>query len=170
MFGEISFVTNAAGNILQLAVSLDYSVFLLHRFAECRQTADNPEDAMVQALTMSTSSILSSGLTTVIGFLALCLMQFRIGPDLGLALAKGVAISLITVFVFMPALILSTYKLIDKTQHRSFMPSFKGFGKFVSRVMIPFVIIFAILIVPCYLASSANSFYYGASLIFGSAT
>lgn len=170
MFGEISFVTNAAGNILQLAVSLDYLVFLLHRFAECRQTADNPEDAMVQALTMSTSSILSSGLTTVIGFLALCLMQFRIGPDLGLALAKGVAISLITVFVFMPALILSTYKLIDKTQHRSFMPSFKGFGKFVSRVMIPFVIIFAILIVPCYLASSANSFYYGASPIFGSAT
>ena len=170
MFGEISFVTNAAGNILQLAVSLDYSVFLLHRFAECRQTADNPEDAMVQALTMSTSSILSSGLTTVIGFLALCLMQFRIGPDLGLALAKGVAISLITVFVFMPALILSTYKLIDKTQHRSFMPSFKGFGKFVSRVMVPFVIIFVILIVPCYLASNANSFYYGASHIFGSAT
>lgn len=170
MFGEISFVTNAAGNILQLAVSLDYSVFLLHRFAECRQTADNPEDAMVQALTMSTSSILSSGLTTVIGFLALCLMQFRIGPDLGLALAKGVAISLITVFVFMPALILCTYKLIDKTQHRSFMPSFKGFGKFVSRVMIPFVIIFVILIVPCYLASNANSFYYGASHIFGSAT
>lgn len=170
MFGEISFVTNAAGNILQLAVSLDYSVFLLHRFAECRQTTDDPEDAMVQALTMSTSSILSSGLTTVIGFLALCLMQFRIGPDLGLALAKGVAISLITVFVFMPALILSTYKLIDKTQHRSFMPSFKGFGKFVSRVMIPFVIIFVILIVPCYLASNSNSFYYGASHIFGSAT
>lgn len=73
-------------------------------------------------------------------------------------------------FCFMPALILSTYKLIDKTQHRSFMPSFKGFGKFVSCVMIPFVIIFAILIVPCYLASSANSFYYGASPIFGSAT
>ena len=170
MFGEISFVTNAAGNILQLAVSLDYSVFLLHRFAECRQTTDDSEDAMVQALTMSTSSILSSGLTTVIGFLALCLMQFRIGPDLGLALAKGVAISLITVFVFMPALILSTYKLIDKTQHRSFMPSFKGFGKFVSRVMTPFVIIFAILIVPCYLASNSNSFYYGASHIFGSAT
>ena len=170
MFGEISFVTNAAGNILQLAVSLDYSVFLLHRFAECRQTTADPEDAMVQALTMSTSSILSSGLTTVIGFLALCLMQFRIGPDLGLALAKGVAISLITVFVFMPALILCTYKLIDKTQHRSFMPSFKGFGKFVSRVMIPFVIIFVILIVPCYLASNSNSFYYGASHIFGSAT
>ena len=170
MFGEISFVTNAAGSILQLAVSLDYSVFLLHRFAECRKTSDDPKEAMVQALTMSTTSILSSGLTTVIGFLALCLMRFGIGSDLGLALAKGVAISLITVFVFMPSLILRTYKLIDKTQHRSFMPSFKGFGRFVSQVMMPMVIVFAILIVPCYLASNANSFYYGASHIFGSTT
>lgn len=170
MFGEISFVTNAAGNILQLAVSLDYSVFLLHRFAECRETNADPKEAMVQALTMSTTSILSSGLTTVIGFLALCLMQFQIGPDLGLALAKGVALSLITVFTFMPALILRTHKLIDKTRHRSLMPSFKGFGKFVSHVMLPLVIVFAILIVPCYLASNANSFYYGASHIFGSAT
>lgn len=170
MFGEISFVTNAAGSILQLAVSLDYSVFLLHRFAECRQTTTDPKDAMVEALTMSTTSILSSGLTTVIGFLALCLMQFRIGPDLGLALAKGVALSLITVFTFMPALILKTYKIIDKTEHRSFMPSFQGFGRPVSRVMLLMVLVFAILIVPCYLASNANSFYYGASHIFGSAT
>ena len=151
-------------------MSLDYSVFLLHRFAECRKNTADPEEAMVQALTMSTTSILSSGLTTVIGFLALCLMQFGIGPDLGLALAKGVAISLITVFTFMPALILCTYRLIDKSRHRSFMPSFKGFGKFVSRIMIPMVIVFAVLIVPCYLASNANSFYYGASHIFGSQT
>ncbi len=170
MFGEISFVTNAAGSILQLAVSLDYSVFLLHRFAECRETCPDTKEAMVRALTLSTTSILSSGLTTVIGFLALCLMRFGIGPDLGLALAKGVALSLITVFVFMPALILSTYKLIDKTRHRSFMPSFRGFGKFVSHVMMPLVIVFALLIAPCYLASNANSFYYGASHIFGQNT
>ena len=170
MFGEISFVTNAAGNILQLAVSLDYSVFLLHRFAECRQTADSPKEAMTEALTASTTSILSSGLTTVIGFLALCLMQFQIGPDLGLALAKGVALSLITVFTFMPALILKTYKFIDKTQHRSFMPDFKAFGRFVSRIMRPMALVFALLILPSYLASNANSFYYGASHIFGSAT
>ncbi len=170
LFGEISFVTNSAGNILQLAVSLDYSVFLLHRFAECRQESADPKEAMVQALTMSTTSILSSGLTTVIGFLALCLMQFQIGPNLGLALAKGVAISLITVFVFMPALILCTYQFIDKTKHRSFMPGFKGFGRFVSRLMLPMVVVFVLLIVPCYQASNANSFYYGASHIFGSST
>ncbi len=170
IFGEISFVTNSAGNILQLAVSLDYSVFLLHRFSECREKTEDTKDAMVDALTMSTSSILSSGLTTVIGFLALCLMQFQIGPNLGLALAKGVAISLITVFIFMPALILGTYKFIDKTKHKSFMPSFKGFGRFVSHIMMPMAIIFAIVIAPSYLASNANSFYYGASHIFGSDT
>ena len=170
IFGEISFVTNAAGNILQLAVSLDYSVFLLHRFAQCRLISDDPNKAMIDALMMSTTSILSSGLTTVIGFLALCLMQFQIGPDLGLALAKGVGISLITVFTFMPALILKTYKFIDKTMHKSFMPSFKRFGSFVSKLMIPMVIIFAILIVPSYLASNANSFYYGSSKIFASNT
>ncbi len=170
IFGEISFVTNAAGTILQLAVSLDYSVFLLHRFAECRRTATSPREAMIEALTMSTTSILSSGLTTVIGFLALCLMQFQIGPDLGLALAKGVAISLITVFTFMPSLILKTYRFIDKTQHRSLMPSFRGFGRFVRRIMLPMSLIFVLLIVPSYLASNANSFYYGASHIFGTNT
>lgn len=174
IFGEISFVTNAAGNILQLAVSLDYSVFLLHRFHECRQNHENTKAgakaAMVDALTMSTSSILSSGLTTVIGFLALCLMQFQIGPDLGRALAKGIAISLITVFVFMPVLILTFYPMIDKTKHRSFLPSFTGVGKLVQKLMLPFVCLFVIAVVPSYLASNANSFYYGASHIFGSAT
>lgn len=149
---------------------MDYSVFLIHRFTECRRETDNPKEAMVNALTMSTSSILSSGLTTVIGFLALCLMQFQIGPDLGRALAKGIAISLITVFTFMPCLILSTYKWLDKLQHRPFVPSFGGFGKVVLRVMIPVMVIFAIAIVPSYLASNSNSFYYGASKIFNEKT
>lgn len=167
IFGEISFVSNAAGSILQLAVSLDYSVFLIHRFEESRVKNTDVKAAMVEALCKSTTSILSSGLTTVIGFLALILMQFRIGPDLGLVLAKGVAISLITVFVFMPALILSTYKWMDKTKHRSFMPSFHKFGKFVRRIAIPMVIIFVIVIIPAYLASGSNIFSYGASKIFG---
>ena len=169
-FGEISFVTNSAGSILQLAVSLDYSVFLLHRFEECRWETPDVREAMADALTRSTGSVLSSGLTTVIGFLALCLMKFRIGPDLGLALAKGIAISLISVFTFLPALILLTYRLIDRSRHRSFMPSFQGFGRFVSRVMIPMACVFALLIVPSYLASNSNSFYYGSSHIFGAGT
>lgn len=170
IFGEISFVTNAAGSILQLAVSLDYSVFLIHRFEECLQEEKDKKKAMVQALCKSTSSILSSGLTTVIGFLALIFMRYGIGPDLGLALAKGVAISLITVFVFMPVLILSLYPLMQKTHHKRLLPDFKSFGKIVYRVMIPLVCVFAVAVVPCYLASNQNSFYYGSSHIFNEKT
>lgn len=170
VFGEISFVTNAAGAILQLAVSLDYSVFLIHRFEECLTETATPKEAMVEALCKSTSSILSSGLTTVIGFLALVFMQFQIGPDLGRALAKGVAISLITVFVFMPVFILATQKWLQKSKHRSFLPSFKRFGRVIYRVMIPLVCVFVVLIVPSYLASNANNFYYGSSQIYGPET
>ena len=167
LFGEISFITNAAGNILQLAVSLDYSVFLIHRFEECRKELHDPETAMVEALCKSTGSILSSGLTTVIGFLALTLMQFRIGPDLGLALAKGVVISLLTTFLFTPALIMMVYPIRDWMKHRSFVPSFQGLGRVVCRIMIPMACLFTLLVVPSYLASNANSYYYGSSEIFG---
>ena len=170
IFGEISFITNAAGSVLQLAVSLDYSVFLLHRFEECKQEQDTPAKAMVDALCKSISSISSSGLTTVIGFLALVLMRFKIGPDLGLALAKGVAISLIVVFLFMPAFILVTQKWINKTKHRYFMPSFRGLGKVVQKIAVPMAFLFALVIVPSYIASSANGYYYGASHIFGEDT
>ena len=170
MFGEISFITNAAGSILQLAVSLDYSVFLLHRFDECIQEHECTKDAMVDALLKSTSSISSSGLTTVIGFLALVFMRFKIGPDLGLALAKGIALSLITVFVFMPALFLKTRKIRNKLKHRSFVPDVTWFGKVVYKVMLPMVCVFAVLMVPAYLASNSNDFYYGSAYIFGPET
>ena len=170
IFGEISFVTNASGNILQLAVSLDYSVFLIHRFEECRKEIRNPADAMVDALCKAVSSILSSGLTTVIGFLALVLMRFRIGPDLGLALAKGIVISLITVFIFMPALILVFQRQLDRSRHRNFMPPFTKLGKLVRRIAIPMALLFGIVIVPSYLASNSNDYYYGSSHIFGPKT
>lgn len=167
IFGEVSFVTNAAGPILQLAVSLDYSIFLLHRYEECLRENPDKKGAMVDALCKSTSSIASSGLTTVIGFLALLFMRFGIGSDLGRALAKGVAISLICVFIFMPALILKTYALIQRTRHRRLLPRFTTLGKVVRHLMIPMVCVFAVLIVPFYLASNHNSYYYGSSKIFG---
>jgi predicted RND superfamily exporter protein len=170
IFGEISFVTNAAGNVLQLAVSLDYSVFLMHRFEECLQENPNPEEAMVDALSKSATSILSSGLTTVIGFIALIFMRFQIGPDVGLVLAKGVAISLITVFIFMPPLIISLHKPLQKLRHRSFLPSFLGIGRTVHRIMIPMVCVFVVMIVPGYLASNANNYYYGSSHFFNKET
>ena len=170
IFGEVSFVTNAAGSILQLAVSLDYSVFLIHRFTECRKEKSDVKEAMVDALTMSTSSILSSGLTTVIGFLALCLMQFQIGPDLGKALAKGIAISLLTVFSFMPCLILASYQWLDKFEHKPLVPEIRRFGKVILKVMLPMTAIFCLLIIPSYKASNANSFTYGSSKIFNEKT
>lgn len=170
IFGTISFVTNAAGSILQLAVSLDYSVFLIHRYEEC--LSDNPDrkGAMVDALCKSTSSIASSGLTTVIGFFALLFMRFGIGMDLGRALAKGVAISLIVVFIFMPALIMAVYPLIEKTRHKNLMPQFTFLGKAIQHIMIPLVCVFIVVAVPSFLASNSNSYYYGASHIYGSDT
>ncbi|MGM9537417.1 MAG: RND family transporter [Candidatus Onthomonas sp.] len=170
IFGEISFVTNAAGSILQLAVSLDYSVFLLHRYEECMETNRDSRKAMVDALCISTSSILSSGVTTVIGFLALVFMSFRIGPDLGLALAKGVAISLISVFVFFPNLVLVSRKWVNKTRHRFLLPDFHGFGRVVSYAMLPVMVLFFLVMVPCHEASTQNNFYYGSSHIFGPET
>lgn len=168
IFGEISFVTNAAGMILQLAVSLDYAVFLLHRFEESRREIPEPKAAMVDALCKSASSILSSGLTTVIGFLALGLMRFRLGQDLGFALAKGVAISIICVFVFMPCLILLTDKLLQKTKHRPLLPKFDKFGRVVSKIMIPMAVVFAVVITLSYLASNSNAFLSVSILTSGS--
>lgn len=167
IFGEISFVTNAAGSILQLAVSMDYSIFLLHRFAEFREMGMETEEAMIKALSKSIGSIASSGLTTVIGFAALILMRFKIGPDMGIVMAKGIVFSLITVIILLPALALCSYKIIDKTHHKSFMPSFQKFAAFVNKVKIPMLIITVIMVIPCYLAQQNNKFYYGSSNIFG---
>ncbi len=166
IFGTISFVTNSAGMILQMALSIDYSVFLIHRFDECRVHAE-PEEAMTEALTLSSSSILSSGLTTVIGFVALATMRFLIGADLGLALSKGVAISLITSLIFMPGVILLTYKLMERTRHRKFMPSFVKFGGFVRKVTVPLMIVFMLLSIPAFYCSTHNNYWYGGSHIYG---
>lgn len=168
--GEISFVTNAAASILQLAVSMDYSIFLLHRFSEEREKFGTIEEAMKSAMTKSCSSILSSGLTTVIGFAALILMKFKIGPDMGIVMAKSIALSLLCVLVLLPILAVYSYKLIDKTKHRKWMPSFKTFAKIVPKLRVPAIILFIVLLVPCNLASKQIQFSYGSSEIFGDET
>lgn len=114
-FGTISFVTNAAGSVLQLAVSMDYSIFLLHSFSRFRASGMDVQDAMSHAVKDSFSSVTSSALTTVIGFAALILMRFRIGPDMGVVMAKAIVFSLLCVLVFLPCLAVLCYKLIDKT-------------------------------------------------------
>lgn len=167
---EISFVTKAASSILQLAVSMDYSIFLLHRFADFRKDGYEVVEAMKLAVKKSFSSILSSGLTTVVGFAALILMNFRIGPDMGIVMAKSIFFSLLCVIVLLPILGVYSYKIIDKTAHKSFMPSFEKFGKFTQKIRIPLCIIFIILIIPCYLGSIHNDFIYGSSKILGDET
>lgn len=166
MFGEISFVTNAAGSVLQLAVSMDYSIFLLHRFAENRKEGKEVQTAMVDAVKQSAGSVLSSGLTTVTGFAALILMRFKIGPDMGWVMAKAIVFSLICVLCLLPALAISTYKLIDKTQHKSFVPDFNMLSKGVMKIRIPFLILAIIIAVPCFIAQGKNDFLYGSSRVY----
>lgn len=169
-FGEISFVTKAACSILQLAVSMDYSIFLLHRFSAYREEGMAVRDAMVKAIRKSFFTIAASGLTTVIGFAALILMEFRIGPNMGLVMAKAIALSMISVLILLPALALMSYKLIDKTKHRPLIPSFSGFAKLVSKVRIPALLIFLVILIPAFLAQGSNDFRYGAGEIFGEGT
>ena len=170
VFGTISFLTSATGVMLQMAVAIDYSVFLIHRFEECRRLYSDSEEAMTEALALSSSSILSSGFTTVIGFVSLATMKFLIGRDLGFALAKGVAICLIVTLTFMPGVILSMYRLVEKTAHRSFMPSFEGLGRVVLRTTVPMMIVFALAVIPSYICSERNSFWYGGAHMYGPET
>lgn len=162
-FGEVSFITQSVSPILQLAVSMDYAIFLLNSFARHRRETPDVNQAMRSAMMDSAPAVLASGLTTILGFLALVVMRFKIGPDLGFVLAKGIVLSLVSVMFFLPVLTLSCYRLIDKTQHRSFVPSFHKFGKFVGKSRIITIIIILILIVPCFLAQQRNSFTYGTS-------
>ncbi|WP_237664977.1 efflux RND transporter permease subunit [Sutcliffiella horikoshii] len=159
--GEVSFVTQSVAPILQLAVSLDYAVFLLHSFAEYRQKTNNPEEAMELAMKKSFPAITASAATTFFGFIALTFMEFEIGSDLGLNLVKGIVLSFISVMVFLPALTLFFYKWMDKTQHKSFIPSFEGIGNFVVKLRVPSLLIVLALLVPAFLAQTNTSFTYG---------
>lgn len=166
MFGTVSFVTNAAGSVLQLAVSMDYSIFLLHRFSENREEGLPVEKAMIEAVKQSVGSILSSGLTTVTGFLALVLMRFKIGPDMGWVMSKAIVLSLVSVLCFLPALAISTYRLIDKTQHRTFVPKFDKFAGLVMKLRIPALVLVILILPVSFLGQMKNDFFYGGSQVY----
>ncbi|WP_368505268.1 RND family transporter [Alkalihalophilus sp. As8PL] len=159
--GEVSFVTQSVAPILQLAVSLDYAIFLLHSFQEHRKKTNEPEEAMQLAMKQSFPAISASAATTFFGFMALMLMNFEIGADLGLSLVKGILLSFISVMVFLPALTVCLYKWMDKTQHRNFVPSFKGLGARVLKLRFPALIIVLSILIPSFLAQSNTEFTYG---------
>ena len=161
VFGEISFVTQSVSPILQLAVSLDYAIFLLNSFGRHRQEVDSSETAMRLAIKESFSSIAASAATTLFGFMALMFMRFGIGSDLGLNLMKGIVLSYVSVMVFLPALALASVKLLDKTSHRPIIHTGKRLGCALVKVRIPALILVLIAVIPCYLAQTRADFLYG---------
>lgn len=163
ILGSVSFVTQACSAVLQLAVSIDYAVFLLHRFGEYRAQGLDAREAMQLAMQKAASSIAASAVTTMFGFLALLAMNFGMGLDMGLVLAKGVMLSYLSVMVVLPAISISCSKLIDKTAHRRLMPEFKGFGRSVVKYGAAFAVLLILLLPPAYLGQKRNSFFYGSS-------
>ena len=160
IFGEISFITQTVSPILQLAVSLDYAIFLLHSFKSYRLTHE-PQEAMILAMKKSLPTVAASAATTIFGFAALIFMRFGVGADLGLNLLKGIIFSFISVMIFLPVLTLMCYKLIDKTKHRKFLPEFKKSGSLLMKIRIPFLILAVIVVIPSFLAQSKTEFMYG---------
>lgn len=163
VFGEISSITQSAVAILQLAVSMDYAIFLLHRFAVFRHEGKNVEEAMQRSMRDSAPIIIASAVTTILGFLALVIMKFKIGPDLGIVLAKGIVLSLISVLFLLPVLAVVTHKIIDKTRHKSLIPSFNKMGRVITKSRFAVVIVVLLLVIPCFIAGQNNNFIYGST-------
>lgn len=159
--GEISFISQAVAPILQLSVSLDYAIFLLHSFDDHRKRMENPYQAMRSAMKQSFPAITASASTTFFGFMALTFMEFEIGADLGLNLVKGILLSFLSVMIFLPALTMMFYPLIDKTHHKQWVPNKYKFGKFLVKCRIPVLLLIAALIVPAFLAQGKTNFLYG---------
>lgn len=164
LFGTISFVTNSIAVVLQLALAVDYAIILAHRFMEEHEDKDARE-AVIVALSKAIPEISSSSLTTVSGMVALMFMQFRIGYDMGIILAKAIILSLVTVFFLMPGLLLNFSKAIDRTHHKSFVPNITMVGRFcvATRFIVPPLLILG-LVVAFYFSNRAFYVYDVSSL------
>lgn len=161
MFGSISFFTFATAAILQLAVSMDYSIFLLHMFTANKQKGMEIHEALEHALRDSSSAILASGATTIVGFLSMALMQFTVGKDVGFVLTKGIIISLATVLFLMPTLILRFNERIEKYAHKSLMPSFDPLANTMYKIRKLVIAVSLLITIPCYVGQGMNDFLYG---------
>lgn len=161
IFGSISFFTFATAAILQLAVSMDYSIFLLHMFTANKEAGMEIHTALEKAIKESSSSILASGATTIVGFLAIALMKFTVGKDVGFVLTKGIVVSLATVLLLMPTLILRYNERIEKYAHRSFMPSFDHLGNTMYKIRKIIILVSIFVTLPTYVAQGMNTFLYG---------
>lgn len=160
IFGQISYITQCIAAILQLGVTMDYSVFLIDRFEEEKPKYADKRDAMASAIQGAFLSLSGSSLTTIFGFLALCFMDLSLGKDIGLVMAKGVVFGVLTVTIVLPALVLQCDKIIHKYRHRSFIPKFDKLNNFVVNHKKVWVAIFIVLFIPSYIMQSNVNVYY----------
>ncbi len=158
--GEISFITQSLSAVLQLGVTLDYSIFLWHSYQE--ELADNSDkkDAMAKAISATFTSVIGSSITTIAGFIALCFMSFTLGLDLGVVMAKGVVFGVIGCVTILPSMILVFDNLIEKTKHKPLMPEFVKIPQFVSKHYLAFFLVFLALLAPAIYGNNHASVYY----------
>lgn len=158
--GQISYITEALATVLQLGVTMDFSIFLLHRYEEEKDKEPSKEDAMTRAICKTFSSITASSLTTIAGFLALCTMRLTLGRDIGIVMAKGVALGVICTITVLPSLILTFDRAVEKHRHRVLIPQLKRGSYFIIKHPLPILIVFILIIIPFSLAQSETSVYY----------
>ena len=159
--GQISYVTQALTAVLQLAVTMDYSIFLLETFEECKKEyPDDRNEAMGIAISKTFTSVISSSITTVAGFLALCVMTFALGRDIGIVMSKGVLIGVICCVTFLPAMILVFDGLIEKTKHKPLVPDLSRVSSFITKHYRIWLIIFAVLLLPAIYGNNHTRIYY----------
>ena len=159
--GEISYITKALSAVLQLAVTMDYSIFLWHSYNEQRELYSDNKEAMAVAISKTLTSVLGSSITTIAGFISLCFMSFTLGRDLGIVMAKGVLLGVLGCVTVLPSLILVLDKPLQKTKHRSLIPDMGKFANGVIKLFPAFLILFLALIYPAYNGyAKANSEVY----------
>ena len=158
--GSISFITQAIAAVLQLGVTMDYSIFLIDRYHEEKPQYDTREEAMASAVVKSFTALTGSSLTTVFGFLALCFMRLKLGFDIGFVMAKGVAFGVVTVILVLPAILLIFEDRLERHRHRAFIPDFTKTNRFVHRYKYAFALLFLVLLAPAYLTQSKLELYY----------
>lgn len=146
--GEISYVTKALSAVLQLAVTMDYSIFLWHSYNEQREKIEDRNEAMANAIHETLTSVIGSSVTTVAGFAALCFMSFTLGRDLGIVMAKGVVLGVLGCVTVLPSMILLLDKPLQKTKHKSLIPRMDKFSRGITKIFPVFLVIFALLITP----------------------
>lgn len=158
--GEISFITQCVAAVLQLGVTMDYSIFLIDRYSEEKEHYPTREEAMAAAVTKSFAALAGSSLTTVFGFLALCFMHLKLGFDIGFVMAKGVLFGILTVVFVLPSIVLIFEKQILKYRHRSFIPDLTKVNVFTLKHKKAFALIFLLLLAPSYLIQKDIDLYY----------